>query len=83
MAALIALLAAMLGWASPVLAGDAAPAACDLSLAREGEALPPDLKPTARVRIVRPGHAVTEEFRFDRTTIRLDAEGMVVSVRCG
>lgn len=83
MAALIALLAAMLGLSSPVLAGDVAPATCDLSLAREGEALPPDFKPSARVRIVRPGQAVTEDFRPDRTTIRLDAEGVVVSVRCG
>lgn len=81
--ALIALLAAMLGWVSPVLAGDVALAACDLSLVREGEALPPDLTASARVRILRPGQAATEDFRPDRTTIRLDAEGLVVSVRCG
>jgi hypothetical protein len=83
MATLIALLAVLLGWASPVLAGDAAPAACNLSLAREGEALPSGVAASARVRIVRPGQAVTEDFRPDRTTIRLDAEGVVVSVRRG
>lgn len=83
MAALIALLAAMLGWASPVLADDAASAACDLSLAREGEALSADIAASARVRIVRPRQAVTEDYRPDRTTILLDAEGVVVSVRCG
>jgi hypothetical protein len=75
---------AVLGLSSPVLAGeDADRPACDLSLAQVGEALPPNLEASARVRIVRPGQAVTEEFAADRTTILLDAEGVVVAVRCG
>ena len=84
MAAIIAYALALLGLSSPVLAGEDDPRlACDLSLAQVGEALPPNLKASARVRIVRPGQAVTEEFAADRTTIVLDAEGLVVSVRCG
>jgi hypothetical protein len=35
------------------------------------------------VRVVRPGEAVTMDFRADRLTIALDAAGKVVSARCG
>lgn len=84
MAALIAFALALLGLSSPVLAGGDEPRpACDLSLAQVGEALPPNLETSARVRIVRPGEVVTQEYAANRTTIVLDAEGLVVSVRCG
>lgn len=84
MAAIIALLLALLGQSSPVLAGeDADRPACDLSLAQVGEAFPPAIETSARVRIVGPGQVVTQEFAANRTTIVLDAEGLVVSVRCG
>ena len=84
MTAVLAFALALLGMSSPVLAGGAIPQpACDLSLAQVGEALPPNLEASARVRIVRPGQIVTQEFAARRTTIVLDAEGLVVSVRCG
>jgi hypothetical protein len=35
------------------------------------------------VRIVRPGEAVTMDYREDRLTLELDAAGKVVSARCG
>lgn len=38
---------------------------------------------SATVRVVRPGEAVTMDFRADRLTIALDARGKVVSARCG
>lgn len=37
----------------------------------------------ASVREVRPGMAVTMDFREDRLTVELDAAGNVVSLRCG
>jgi hypothetical protein len=55
-----------------------------------GHALPGDGADQARkatgsavVRVVRPGEAVTMDFRADRLTIALDANGKVVSARCG
>jgi hypothetical protein len=84
MAAIITLLLALLGLSSPVLAGEGSDqATCDLNLAQVGEVLPPNLETSAQVRIVRPGQVVTQEFRADRTTIVLNAEGVVVTVRCG
>jgi hypothetical protein len=38
---------------------------------------------SAVVRVVRPGEAVTMDFRADRLTIALDAAGKVLSARCG
>jgi hypothetical protein len=35
------------------------------------------------VRAVRPGQAVTMDFRKDRLTVTLDAEGRVTAARCG
>lgn len=84
MAAIIAFLLALLGKSSPVLAGeDADRRAGDLSLAQVGEALPPAIATSAWVRIVRPGQVVTQEYAASRTTIVLDAAGLVVAVRCG
>ncbi|WP_046346923.1 I78 family peptidase inhibitor [Sphingomonas changbaiensis] len=42
-----------------------------------------DASGSAIVRVVRPGEAVTMDVRADRLTITLDAEGKVVSARCG
>lgn len=35
------------------------------------------------VRVVRPGQAVTMDFRGDRVDIHLDAQDVIVSVSCG
>ena len=84
MAAIIAYALALLGLSSPVLAGEGSDRlACDLSLAQVGEALPPNLEASARVRIVRRAQVVTQEFAARRTTIVLNAEDLVVAVRCG
>lgn len=37
----------------------------------------------AAIRLVRPGEMVTMDFRADRLTLRLDAEGVVTGASCG
>ncbi|MBP6596959.1 MAG: hypothetical protein KA187_05085 [Arenimonas sp.] len=36
-----------------------------------------------RVRVIRPGMAVTMDFREDRVNVDVDAENRILSVRCG
>ncbi len=36
-----------------------------------------------RVRVIRPGMAVTMDFREERVNVEVDAENRIVSVRCG
>jgi hypothetical protein len=36
-----------------------------------------------RARVVRPGMAVTTDFRVERVNIEVDADNRIVSVRCG
>ncbi len=36
-----------------------------------------------RVRVIRPGMAVTMDFREERVNVDVDAENRIVSVRCG
>ncbi len=35
------------------------------------------------IRVIRPGMAVTMDYRTDRLNIDVDAEGRITSVRCG
>ncbi|UIJ43662.1 hypothetical protein LZK98_11225 [Sphingomonas cannabina] len=37
----------------------------------------------ATVRVVRPGQAVTMDFRQDRLTVDIDQRGVIRSLRCG
>lgn len=37
----------------------------------------------ATVRVIRPGQAVTMDYRADRLNVELDDAGKVVAVRCG
>jgi len=36
-----------------------------------------------RMRVIRPGMAVTMDFREDRVNVEVDADNRVISVRCG
>ena len=80
------------GTARPALSHPPALEGCDAEDVQSwvGHDLPNDGAGRAReatgsavVRIVRPGEAVTMDFRADRLTISLDAAGKVVSARCG
>lgn len=35
------------------------------------------------LRVMRPGHAYTLEYRADRLSVRLDEEGVITAIRCG
>ncbi|MBN2752333.1 MAG: hypothetical protein JXQ84_06460 [Rhodospirillaceae bacterium] len=83
MSAIATILFALFGLSSPVFAGEDTVPRCDLNLARVGEVLPLNTETLPQVRIVHPGQAVTMEFVAGRTTIALNAQGVVVSVRCG
>jgi len=80
------------GTARPKLAHPPAMESCDAEDVQTwiGKPFPSDGAERAReatgsevVRVVRPGEAVTMDFRADRLTIVLDAAGKVVSARCG
>jgi hypothetical protein len=80
------------GTARPKLAHPPALESCDAEDLQPwiGKAFPSDGVDRAReatgstvVRVVRPGEAVTMDFRADRLTVMLDAAGKVVSARCG
>jgi hypothetical protein len=36
-----------------------------------------------RMRVIRPGMAVTMDFREDRVNVEVDADNRVIAVRCG
>ena len=85
-------LAERTGTSRPALANPPAMEGCDVSDVKElvGQAYTEalvqrakDMTGAAVVRIVRPGEAVTMDFRADRLTLELDAEGRVVAARCG
>lgn len=80
------------GTARPALSHPPAMESCDAEDVQAwiGKAFPSDgveraseATGSAVVRVVRPGEAVTMDFRADRLTISLDANGKVVSARCG
>ncbi len=85
-------LAEKTGTSRPALATPPAMEGCDVSDVKElvgqpyTEALATrakDMTGAAVVRTVRPGEAVTMDFRDDRLTLELDAAGKIVSARCG
>lgn len=85
-------LAEKTGTSRPALATPPAMEGCDVSDVKEligqpwTEALAArakDMTGATVVRTVRPGEAVTMDFREDRLTVELDAAGKVVSARCG
>jgi hypothetical protein len=85
-------LAEKTGTSRPALANPPAMEGCDVSDVKEliGRAYDETLAQRARdmtgaavVRTVRPGEAVTMDYREDRLTLELDAAGRVVSARCG
>jgi hypothetical protein len=85
-------LAEKTGTSRPALATPPAMEGCDVSDMKElvGQLYTEALAARARdmtgatlVRTVRPGEAVTMDFRDDRLTLELDAAGRVVSARCG
>lgn len=80
------------GTSRPKLANPPAMEGCDAEDVQKliGKPLPAEGADQARlvsgsaiVRVVRPGEAVTMDYRADRLTIALDAAGAVVSARCG
>jgi K+/H+ antiporter YhaU regulatory subunit KhtT len=85
-------LAEKTGTSRPALANPPAMEGCDVSDVKDlvgqpyNEALAArarDMTGATIVRIVRPGEAVTMDYREDRLTLELDAAGKVVSARCG
>ena len=72
-------------------AGAIQPLACDLSRAegfigKPGDAVAEDARAAAgatSVRVIRPGQAVTDDYRVDRLNLETDDAGIVVRVRCG
>lgn len=85
-------LAEKTGTSRPALATPPVMEGCDASDVKELIGRPHDeaLSKRARdmtgatlVRVVRPGEAVTMDFREDRLTLELDEAGKVVSARCG
>lgn len=85
-------LAEKTGTTRPALANPPAMEGCDVSDVKElvgqahTEALvqrAKDMTGAAVVRTVRPGEAMTMDFRADRLTLELDAGQRVVAARCG
>lgn len=85
-------LAEKTGTSRPALATPPAMEGCDVSDVKElvgqpfSEALAArarDMTASSVVRTVRPGEAVTMDFRADRLTLELDAAGSVAAARCG
>ncbi|KRB86464.1 hypothetical protein ASE00_07120 [Sphingomonas sp. Root710] len=67
------------------------PLACNLSRAegfigKPGDAVAEEARAAVgatSVRVIRPGQAVTQDYRADRLNIEVDDSGNVVRVRCG
>ena len=67
------------------------PLACDFSRAegfigKPGDAVAEDARAATgakSVRVIRPGQAVTQDYRIDRLNLETDDAGTVVRVRCG
>ena len=67
------------------------PLACSVSRAesfvgKPGDAIAEDARIAAgaqTVRVIRPGQAVTMDYRADRLNLELDDSGILVRVRCG
>ena len=77
---------------SPVVTGDAVEGSCDAKAASAyvGQAINDQVANQAKasagargVRIIRPGMAVTMDYRAGRLNLEVDAEGRIIRASCG
>lgn len=78
---------------TPAASNDTPAATCDADRARArtlGQVASPELLDTARdvsgtetVRVIKPGQAITKEYRADRLNLHVDEKNVVTQVSCG